>query len=334
MTTQLPNGYQTRPVTLDDVAAFTELFNAYSHSLIGADQTTQDELRIEWKEPTFDLANDTLAIWSPEGQPIAYMEFYDSGEPHVRLFAWGVVHPEHQGCGYGSYLLDWVINRARQNVAKAPEGTRVVLHQGVLDQNQAANELLQKKGFSYIRTFYQMRINLDHQPEPPVVPDGIVIRSITAGEERIAIQAAYDAFRDHWGFVEQPFDEYYKRWMHHLENDKDYDPALYFIATEGDEVAGVSLCYSKVSEDPDMAWVGTLGVRRNWRRRGLGLALLQHSFVEFHKRGKPRAGLGVDASSLTGATRLYERAGMYVARKSNSYELELRPGKDLSTQSI
>ncbi len=49
-----------------------------------------------------------------------------------------------------------------------------------------------------------------------------------------------------------------------------------------------------------MGWVGTLGVVREWRRHGLGLALLQHSFQQFYQRGKRKVGLGVDAQSLTG----------------------------------
>jgi mycothiol synthase len=180
-----------------------------------------------------------------------------------------------------------------------------------------------------------MRIDFSQPPALPLIPDGITIRSIANEEEkRAAIYAAYDSFRDHWGWVKQPFEEYYQRWKHHLSNDKNYDPQLYFIALAGSEIAGISLCYSKIHEDPEMAWVGTLGVLRNWRKHGLGLALLQHSFAEFYRRGKPRAGLGVDASSLTGATRLYERAGMHVFRKFNLFSLELRPGVDLTTQSV
>jgi hypothetical protein len=45
-------------------------------------------------------------------------------------------------------------------------------------------------------------------------------------------------------------------------------------------------------------------------------------------------GLGVDATSLTGATRLYEKAGMHVQRKSVTYEKMLRAGRDLTTQTL
>lgn len=76
-------------------------------------------------------------------------------------------------------------------------------------------------------------------------------------------------------------------------------------------------------------WVGTIGVRRPWRKTGLGLALLRHSFGEFYKRGMATIGLGVDASNPTGATRLYQRAGMHVASEFVTYEKELRPGREV-----
>jgi ribosomal protein S18 acetylase RimI-like enzyme len=99
---------------------------------------------------------------------------------------------------------------------------------------------------------------------------------------------------------------------------------------DGDEIAGVCLCRRDFSEDADMGWVGTLGVRKGWRKRGLGLALLQHAFNVFHQEGKLRVGLGVDAASLTGATRLYEKAGMNVARRYDNYEKVVRPGRDIA----
>jgi ribosomal protein S18 acetylase RimI-like enzyme len=65
-------------------------------------------------------------------------------------------------------------------------------------------------------------------------------------------------------------------------------------------------------------------VRRPWRQRGLGLALLLHSFNNFYQRGDRAVGLGVDAQSLTGATRLYEKAGMRVTRQHDLYEKIIR----------
>ena len=82
------------------------------------------------------------------------------------------------------------------------------------------------------------------------------------------------------------------------------------------------------------ARMNILGVRREWRKKGLELALLHHAFGEFYQRGIPRAILVVDAGSLTGATRLYERAGMRVERAQNTYAKLLREGNDLMTTSL
>ncbi|HDL85358.1 MAG TPA: GNAT family N-acetyltransferase [Candidatus Acetothermia bacterium] len=124
------------------------------------------------------------------------------------------------------------------------------------------------------------------------------------------------------------------RWRHQIEHDPDFDPSLWFLAMEAEKIVGVSLCWAKAHEDPNMGYVGMLGVRRPWRRRGIGLALLCHSFGALYLRKVRKVGLNVDAASLTGATRLYERAGMRIDRHSYAYEKELRPGRDLSTQSI
>jgi mycothiol synthase len=118
--------------------------------------------------------------------------------------------------------------------------------------------------------------------------------------------------------VTEPFE----RWAHRSVTRAGFDRSLVAIAAAGAEIAGYSIKQRRDGE-PDLAWVGAPGVRCPWRRRGLGLALPRHSFREFRRRGFPRAGLSVDAESLTGAVRLYERTGMHVARRDDCYELTL-----------
>jgi mycothiol synthase len=334
MNTQFALNVQFRPATMEDIPPVVDLFNTYSRWQTGKDQFKVEDITNEWQTPNFDPGRDIHVAFNDQGQPVGYIEFWDVGEPHVKYYSWGLVHPDYHRAGIGTRLLEWVEQRALQALPLAPADARVMLHHSVLSTNESANGLFARRGYQHIRSFYRMQIEFDGQPDQPLLPDGFTIRSIQPGEEPLAIRCAFDSFHDHWGFVEEPFENYLSRWLHHIEKDKDYNPELYFIAMHGDEVAGVSLCYDHITEDPQMAWVGTLGVRKAFRRSGLGLALLQHSFCDFYQRGKPRAGLGVDASSLTGATRLYERAGMSVYRKSNTYELELRPGKDLTTQNI
>ncbi len=100
---------------------------------------------------------------------------------------------------------------------------------------------------------------------------------------------------------------------------------------DGEQIAGISLCEHQHGIGD---YVGSLGVRRSWRKQGLGQALLLHSFGEFYRRGIKRISLNVDGESLTGATRLYGKVGMHVVRQQYRYEKEMRPGRELGTQSI
>jgi ribosomal protein S18 acetylase RimI-like enzyme len=134
--------------------------------------------------------------------------------------------------------------------------------------------------------------------------------------------------------VEEPFEEGLAHFKHMMTGYEGFDPSLFFLAMDGDEIAGISLCPPSAIGDGTMGWVGTLGVRRPWRKRGLGLALLRHSFGEFYRRGMHKVGLGVDAENLTGALRLYENAGMHIESAFDLFEKELRPGREISVESL
>jgi hypothetical protein len=74
-----------------------------------------------------------------------------------------------------------------------------------------------------------------------------------------------------------------------------------------------------VAEQP--AWPEGLTVRTF--RPGDEHVLLLHASHEFRRRGFSEVGLGIDAASLTGATRLYENVGMRVTAEFDFYEKQL-----------
>ncbi|MBZ0310602.1 MAG: GNAT family N-acetyltransferase, partial [Anaerolineae bacterium] len=191
---------------------------------------------------------------------------------------------------------------------------------------------LQPFGQSWI-----MLIEFDSAPPFQKMPDGISLRTHRHPQDlSLTYQATRDSFQDHFGYVEEPFEQGLERWRHYVEGDEQFDESLWFLAIDDSTgaIAGISLCRLEAHHASEQGWVSTLGVCRPYRRRGLGLALLQHSFAELWNRGKQKVSLGVDASSLTGATRLYERAGMHVDRQMTQYEKELRPGVEISTTSV
>jgi mycothiol synthase len=330
----LPEGYTARGATLNDVEATVALFNVCAQALNSGEEFNTIDLRAQWETPNFDMANDLRLIVSPDGQIIGYMEFWDVTEPHIRYSTWGRVHPDHVDRGLGAYLVSWIEERAQQSIRRAPEGARVSITNWINDLNLRAKSLFETRGWTVIRKSYRMAIELSAPPAEPMWPDGITLRSFVPNQdEEKTVEADRDSFRDHWGYVERPFEEDLEQFKHYMTK-PDFDPTLWLLAMDGDRVAGICLNQPSSDDDPTAGWVSGLGVRREYRRRGLGLAFLQYSFVDFYRRGKRKVGLGVDASSLTGAVHLYESAGMHVVRVNNVFEKELRAGKDLSTQSI
>jgi ribosomal protein S18 acetylase RimI-like enzyme len=185
-----------------------------------------------------------------------------------------------------------------------------------------------------IRSFYIMRIDMDSAPALPNWSTGIKLHPYTS-EQLPEVYAAYrESFQDHFGYVELPFESGLERFKHGLENDPQHDPTLWFVAWDGNEIAGFCLCRTASPSDHNAGYVNILGVRRTWRNHGLGLALLQCAFGEFHRRGQMHVELGVDAKNLTGALRLYEKAGMHIHRQNDLFEKELRPGKEIAIESL
>lgn len=329
------NRYTLRPATEGDVAGAVRLFNAYSQHVLGLKTHDAEQLRVEWRTPGFCLATDTVVVAERSGELVGYAEVWDAEKPHVRAYSWARVHPEHRDEGIDVALLDWVETRADETVAKAPADARVALSQAVPTEDLEAAELLTRRAFMPIRHFWRMQIELDRPVPNPAWPDGISVRAFDPDADLEAtVRADRDAFRDHWGHVDQPFEDDLRRWKHWIDEDKDLDFDLWFLAMDGDEIAGMALCEPRHAEDPKKGHIGVLGVRRPWRRRGLGLALLHHAFRVLADRGYERVDLGVDAASLTGATRLYERAGMSKTLQTDAYEKELRPGVELVRRSL
>jgi mycothiol synthase len=282
---------------------------------------TPEELERAWKGSDFNLEKDAWVVVTADERIVGYEEC-SNRYAHVSLIGDGYVHPDFHGQGIGTALLRVLFKRALEQVKLAEPGLRAVIRNGLAITDTSGCELHENEGYQPIRYSWRMEIKLEASPPAPVWPQGVALHPFILREHnRLAFEAHEQAFRDHWGYTPGTFE----RWQHHLTSREDFDPSLWFIAWDGNEIAGYSLCRYRMG----IGWVGALGVRRPWRKHGLGLALLYHSFGEFQQRGMQTIGLGVDAANPTGATRLYQKAGMHVANEYVIYEKEMRPGREL-----
>jgi len=314
-----------RPVQWRDLEAVTKLI--YEVCLADGDATvavTSDELKLEWQTPGFVLEKDAFLVETEDGR-IAGFEEFNNRHMHATLEIDGYVHPDFKARGIGTTLLRTIEARAREEMKLAEPDLRVSLRSTIDSRDQASHDLHKNEGYQPLRYHWRMEINLQDAPPAVNFPQAIELRPFIREEHaRAVLQAQNEAFRDHWGSHDISFDQ----WELRKFGGEGFDPTLWLIAWDGDQIAGFSQNRYRMG----IGWIGTLGVRRAWRKRGLGEALLLHSFGEFYKRGTKTIGLGVDASNPTGTTRLYQKVGMSVASEFLTYEKELRSGRELKEE--
>jgi mycothiol synthase len=332
----LPEGFTVRGARMEDVEPAMVLFNRWSRSVIGRDEITDVQAaRNEWKSPDFEPAEDIRLVFAPNGRMAGYIEVWTTARPPVHPGIWGRVDPDYEDRGIGTWMMHWAEQRAMRVLKELPAELRFAPSVHTYCEAEKSKKLFADMGYRHLRSSYHMRINMDAPVPEAEFPEGIALRTFNPETDAEAVyRADVDAFRDHFGFVEPPFEEGFKRFKYFMIDYEGFDPSLWFLAMDGDEIAGINLCRPRTYDDPDLGWVDSLGVRRQWRKRGIGLALLRHSFNEFYRRGKRKVGLGVDAENLTGALRLYENAGMHVYQAHDHYEKELRAGTEISVQSL
>lgn len=298
---------------VDELTTVPDLENWLSHTTVGFD-------------PTQDVVLAEVG-----GALVAYgwVEWVDTSDGRLREFRLGgYVHPDWQQRGIGRRLLAWQEDRAHVHPAASATERPLVLGTWSSDENVRKVRLFTHAGYEMVRYFFEMnRPNLDEINLPPM-PDGLEIRPLAP--DRASLKQMWDAdaeaFQDHWGGFDSS-DAAFEAWL----TDPNHDPGLWVVAWDGDEIAGgvTNAIFAAENEAFGRArgWMETVFVRRRWRRRGLGAAIVARALVRLREEGMSEAGLGVDSDNPSGALALYERAGFGVHRRSAAYRkpMELTP---------
>ena len=311
-------GAAWRPLTLDDVAAYVRLQEDVRAADAGTEVTTEDVARHELTDPHCPIATNTLTLALPDGSLAASIMVHArlNGTESRRVFLWGATHPEHRGRGIGTAIVAWGIARAEEILADQPaELLRLV--ETVREVRLAeAVALHEAAGFRPARWYFDMRRDLR---EPlPAMPDlaGLRLEAFEASLAQPLLAIHNEAFLDHWG--SEPLTA--ETWNHEFVGDPFFRGDLSFVVLDGEAIAGYTINYVFESDWTAAGiregWVGQLGVRRPWRRRGVATALLVRSMEAFRAAGLEAATLGVDAENRTGALGVYERVGFRPIRRS------------------
>jgi len=261
------------------------------------------EVRAWLANPMFDPAND-FRVMERDGKVVGYVDVHSE----VDRLSVDLITGD---AGAARVLLGWAEERARAHALD-----RVVT--SAWDGGDVREDVLRERGFEPFRASLEMQVPLDDQTPAPVWPDGVAVRTIREPEEPEVHALLEEAFADTHDFRPSPFEEWAAWWG---GGRKRLD--LWFAAEADGELVGLALCDYERSGSSGLGWIESLAVRRGWRRRGLGKALLLHAFRALARLGRSAVGLSVQADNPTGAVRLYESVGMRPVSRRVLYEKRL-----------
>jgi mycothiol synthase len=313
--------YSFRPARLEDAPGIHKMYIAIDAADRLSWAGSQEEVEHDFQDPGSNPEKDTLLVLSPNGEVagLGWAFVNLKAVRQRRAFLWGCVHPNHRKQKLGETILSWLEVRGSQRLAEYQEDLPHVLRVNSPDHLTDRVELFKKHGYEPMRYFNRMRRDLSQPiPEKPT-PAGISIRKWDPGLDLSALETINEAFYDHWG--SEPMTA--ESWKLHYSASSSFRPDMTFLALDGERMVGA--CMNRVFHEDNAragikeGWIGTLGVLREWRGRGLASTLIAESMQAFKADGLEYAGLGVDSENLTGALKLYEKMGFYTIERTISW---------------
>jgi mycothiol synthase len=320
MSTALPQdvaGISWRPLTLDDVSVLHELVRAIEIVDEAPLVTSLDEIRQLMSDPDIELVDDSLGGFTADGGLACFGAAQLRGLAPGRRAASlaGGVHPDHRRRGLGRTVLHWSEERGRERLAGQRDEVPHFLEVWSYEQSDDRRRLFSASGFEPIRYYEEMRRPLDSSIPDLPLPAGLRLEAWSSQRDDAIRRAHNEAFTDHWG--SSPLSR--ESWVQRFVGSPHFRPDLTWCVLDGDEVAAYCLSYHS-PDDTQVAglreaWLGQIGVRRAWRRRGLASALVCHVMRLMAQAGLERAGLQVDSDNPTGAGALYRRLGFVTSQR-------------------
>ncbi len=273
----------------------------------------------------FDPARD-VTVAEVDGRMVGHAkrEWVDTNDGLREYRSGGAVDPAWRRRGVGTALMRET--ERRNAMLAAPQPTDRPRVHGCFndDRNVGGRALAEREGYKQARWFFDMqRPGLDRElPEIRALPDGIEVRPLEESQYRAIWRADIEAFRDHWGGGDES-DQAFRRY----QDAPDFDPSLWVVAWDGQEVAAASIntIYRHENEELGLkrGWLDSVFTRRPWRKRGLATGLITRSLHILAERGIEVAALGVDADNPSGALRLYESLGFAVTERASAWRKPL-----------
>jgi mycothiol synthase len=299
-----------------DLPGMVRAFNARTEREGGEDYVTVEEMAHNYQAGArFDPGSDVI-VAEAGGEIVGYgRTAWDEVADHGRDY-WVIVQADPHHPDALEAIVEWVEGRARAVAAGHPPGNKYLA--GWSDEAMSWASTLSERSYQRVRIGATLvRPDLEDIPHRPL-PPGIEVRTVEDAHLRSIWEADIQAFRDHWGYVEQT-EEDYEKWL----TQPHWDPTLWQVAWAGERVVGQVRSFIDEDENHRLGvrrgWTEDISTVREWRGRGVASSLICFSLAVLRERGMAEAALGVDTENVTGAFRLYQSLGYQLTRSHGFY---------------
>ncbi len=278
-------------------------------ALVGDTDWSPMELGFHWRRPRFSLERDAWVV-ERGGALVAYAWSFND-EPEGQPTGHLALEPHHRDPALARHILALIEARAADQLRTTTWGERAI---GVsfLEEDDLQREVYEGAGYAQARVYERLGVAATEVRELDEAPEGIEVRTMRRPDDERAVHACVEeAFADHFRYAPLPFDEFWAPF-----DETPPEKQIWLVACDGPEIVGAALGLSMER----YGYVDLLAVRRPWRGRHIGLALLVETLVRLRDLGHDQFTLGVDATNPTGAPQLYRRAGMSLRQRVLYYE--------------
>jgi mycothiol synthase len=233
-------------------------------------------------------------------------------EPEIqRALLDGLVHPLHRRKGIATELFSNGLQRiSRSGIASAQAS--------VLENNASAKGLLNHLKFTFIRHFFEMRLDLNNKQLPTVRQGTTNSRRLKQGEEKLLTETQNRCFADSWGFNPNTEEE-----IAYRLNMCGRSPEDVILTYMDDKPVGYCWIIINTEEntkrEKSKGLIHMLGVDPDYRQKEIGRAILLNGLDDLKARGVDIVELTVDSKNPA-ACSLYESVGFEVYATTEWYE--------------
>ena len=292
----------------EDYETYVSMRNAYNKK-VGIDRVfTAKDIKTWLEAKTGFKPENNFFIAEHNGEAVTIQNYYqtkESGGPHIFFHNAGF-HPDWLDHPVAGELFEIVESKYRDDAKELPNA---VARCGYQDKEEWLRDLLLDKGFEEIRYFFKMIRPIDSPIPERELPENLVFAAVDTKDKEWQVLRANDkGFEDHWEHIPMT-DEQFEAWM----QDSDYNPKLWTVVWDGDEVAASMLNFIDKAEneafDRKRGYTEEITTQRPYRGKGVASAMIARSIRMFKEMGMTETCLSVDTVNPSGALGLYESFG-------------------------